>query len=85
MPTKTKRDVRSPHVYPRQRLPEPITRKGSDCTGRFKFQEVKFCDTKRDLLMDLRVKRSRPAIQKEDKEHAARAALCVPLAQRLSL
>lgn len=73
------------HIYPKQRLPEPITRIGSDYTGSFKFQEVKFCDTKCDLLMDFQVKQNRPVIQKEDKRHSIHSTLCLPLVQRLSV
>lgn len=58
---------------------------GSDYSGSFKFQEVKFCDTKCDLLMDFQVKQNRPVIQKEDKRHSIHSTLCLPLVQRLSV
>lgn len=70
MPIKTKRDVGAPHLYPKQRRPEPITKTGSDCSSSFKFQEVKFCDANCDPFMDFHVKQNRPVIQKEDKRHS---------------
>lgn len=73
------------HIYPKQRLPEPIPKIGSDYTGSFKFREVKFYDTKCDLLMDFQVKQNRPVIQKEDKRYSIHSTLRLPLVQRLSV
>lgn len=70
MPVKIKRDAELLYLYPKQRLPEPITRIGSDCPGSFKFHKVKFCDANCDPFMDFHVKQNRSVVQKEDKRHS---------------
>lgn len=52
-----------PHLYPKQRLPEPNNRMEQDHSGSFKFYKVKFCDTSCDPFMDFHVKQNRPVIQ----------------------